>query len=71
MAIDSGDYTYDKLFHTRPVGEPWPEQADKRLEALEAQAIADDARIEKLEAHVKHLEAIIHKYINQGTEEPE
>lgn len=102
--ISDENYTYDKLFHTRPVGEPWPEQADRRLDALEAQAIADDARIdrivtlgaqleggvgenalridgtdsridyavtriEKLEAHVKHLEAIIHKYIN--AEEPE
>lgn len=60
--ISDENYTYN-------AGIPWPETAEARIVALEAQAIADDARIDRLEAHVKHLDAIIHKYINAG--EPE
>ena len=70
MAIDSGDYTaYGRTHAPKSAGVPWSDEAEARIATLEAQAVADDARIDKLDAHVKHLEAIIHKYINAG--EPE
>lgn len=48
--ISDEKYTYD-------AGIPWPETAEARIVTLEAQAIADDARIEKLEANFRALQA--------------
>lgn len=59
MAIDGGDYTayaahgaYSDLFHPRPVGDPWPDAAEKRITALERK--------------VATLETLVHRLLNAG-----
>jgi hypothetical protein len=74
--IDSGDYTYDKLFHPQPVGEPWPDVAERKITALERESqehteeIANtDWNLKALLMRVESLERQVHRLLNPGAQE--
>lgn len=66
MPIDSGDYTYDNLFHPQPVREPWPDEAEKRIASLEETTGSTDWNLKALLARVEHLERVVHRLLNAG-----
>lgn len=67
---DGDDYTYASPFHPRPVGPPWPDEAEARIAALEresqdAKIRLDDAEkgIQKQRGHVGNLAQ--HRHIHE------